>query len=458
MNITEHEDREVASLRIPPHSTEAEQAILGSLLMDNRAWDRVSDMLIEADFYRLEHRLVYAAIGSLIIACKPADVMTVFDRLQGRGEISDVGGLAYLSSLAQSVPSASNARRYAEIVRERSQRRAMLAAADEAATMAYNFGEDFDTQANKAADLFGALLSRQVRKAPRGLDTLCINAIDRYTELAEGTRSPAISTGIAPLDRVLNGGLRGGKVYGIAARPSVGKSSLARSIGLAVAMAGVPTLLLSQEMPEDEVTDCALGQLAGIDSRSLQTGKLTDQDWGHLTEAVERAATLPFYVDDEGSLTVNQIRAKAKMVKGCGCVILDYLQLSQSTLKGGNTNDQVAEISKGLKALSMALGIPVIVLSQLNRKLEERADKEPQLSDLRDSGAIEQDLDVAIMLWTVREFEDGARRIVGCKVPKHRGGPKGRFALEFLASTYRWYESTASIDPPTRIEKRGGFE
>jgi replicative DNA helicase len=260
------------------------------------------------------------------------------------------------------------------------------------------------------------------------------------------------------LDRVLNGGLRGGKVYGIAARPSVGKSSLARSIGLAVAMAGVPTLLLSQEMPEDEVTDCALGQLAGIDSRSLQTGKLTDQDWGHLTEAVERAATLPFYVDDEGSLTVNQIRAKAKMVKGCGCVILDYLQLSQSTLKGGNTNDQVAEISKGLKALSMALGIPVIVLSQLNRKLEERADKEPQLSDLRDSGAIEQDLDVAIMLWTVREFEDGARRIVGCKVPKHRGGPKGRFALEFLASTYRWYESTASIDPPTRIEKRGGFE
>jgi replicative DNA helicase len=385
-------------------------------------------------------------------------VMTVFDRLQSRGEISDVGGLAYLSSLAQSVPSAANARRYAEIVRERSMRRAMIAAADDAATMAFNFGEDFDTQANKAADLFGALLSRQVRKAPRGLDTLCINAIDRYTELAEGTKTPGISTGIAPLDRMLNGGLRGGKVYGIAARPSVGKSSLARSIGLAVAMAGVPTLLLSQEMSEDEVADCTLAQLGGINSTTLQTGKLSDQEWGHLTEAVERAARLPFYVDDEGSLTVNQIRAKAKMVKGCGCVILDYLQLSQSTLKGANRNDQVGEISRGLKALSLALGIPVVVLSQLNRKVEERADKEPQLSDLRDSGEIEQDLDVCVMLWTVREFEDGARRIVGCKVPKHRGGPKGRFALEFMASTYRWYESDASIDGPTRIEKRGGFE
>lgn len=458
MRATEQEDSEVASLRIPPHSTEAEQAILGSLLMDNRAWDRIGDMLAESDFYRFEHRLIFTAIHSLILACKPADVMTVFDALQARDKLADVGGLAYLSSLAQSVPSASNARRYAEIVRERSLRRSMIAAGDEVATMGFQLGEDFDAQANKAADLIGALVARQVRKAPRGLDTLCINAIDRYTELAGGTRSPAISTGIAPLDRVLNGGLRGSKVYGIAARPSVGKSSLARSIGLAVAMAGVPTLLLSQEMPDDEVADCTLGQLAGIDSKALQTGKLTDQDWGSLTEAVERAARLPFYVDDEGSLTVNQIRAKAKMIKGCGCVILDYLQLSSSTLKGATTNDQVAEISKGLKALSMTMGIPVVVLSQLNRDLEKRADKEPQLSDLRDSGAIEQDLDVAIMLWTVREFEDGARRIVGCKVPKNRSGPKGRFALEFLASTYRWYESEASIDPPTRIEKKGGFE
>lgn len=452
------ETAEVASLQIPPHSLEAEQSVLGSLLLDNRVFDRIGDLLSEADFYRREHRVIYAAIASLVHACKPADVMTVFDVLQGRGEIADAGGMPYLASLLQSVPSAANAKRYAEIVRERSQRRSMIAAADEIATMGFQLGEDFDAQANKAADLVGALIRRQVRKAPKGLSDLVIGAIDRYTELAEGRKTPAVSTGIAPLDRVLNGGLRPGKVYGIAARPSVGKSSLARSIGLAVSMAGVPTLLLSQEMPEDEVADCALAQLGDINGTTLQTGKLSDQDWGRLTEAVERAATLPFYVDDEGSLTINQIRAKAKLVKGCGCLILDYLQLSASTVKNGTRNDQVGEVSRGLKTLAMSMGIPVIVLSQLNRDVEKRADKEPQLSDLRDSGEIEQDLDVAVFLWTVRELDDGARRIVGCKVPKHRGGPKGRFALEFWPATYRWYETEASIDPPTKTERRGGFE
>jgi replicative DNA helicase len=284
-----------------------------------------------------------------------------------------------------------------------------------------------------------------------------MGAIDRYTDLSEGKRTPATPTGIAPLDRVLNGGLRGGKVYGIAARPSVGKSSLARSIGLFVARK-TPTLLLSQEMPGDEVADCAVAQLGGINSRNLQTGQLEDRDWGALADAVEEARNLPFYVDDQGSLSLNDIRAKARLVKGCGCVILDYLQLSRSTMKGGTRNDQVGEISRGLKALAMALNVPVIVLSQLSREVEKRADKEPQLTDLRDSGEIEQDLDVAIFLWTVKEFDEGARRIVGCKVAKHRGGSKGRFALEFQADRYRWYESTASLDAPTATERRGGFE
>jgi replicative DNA helicase len=451
-------DVEVASLRVPPNSPEAEQSVLGALLLNNGMWDRVSDILQTADFYRHEHRELYEVIGCLISACKPADVLTVFDRLQGVGKAEEVGGLAYINSLAQSVPSASNVRRYAEIVREKAVRRAMIAAADQISTLAFSGKDDLDSMANQAAEMFSALVQRQVRGKPLPLSDLVISAIDRYTELAEGTRSPALSTGIYTLDKVLNGGLRGGKVYGIAARPSIGKSSLARSIGLAVAEAGCPTLLLSQEMPNDEVTDCVLSQLGCIESDRLQTGKLQDADWGNLTDAVDRAARLPLYIDDEGALTLNQIRAKAKLVKNCGCVILDYLQLSQSTLKGATTNDQVAEISKGLKALSMSMGIPVIVLSQLNRDVEKRVDREPQLSDLRDSGAIEQDLDVAILLWTYREYEDGARRIVGCKVPKHRGGPKGRFALEFRASTYRWYASEASLDAPTKTERRGGFE
>jgi replicative DNA helicase len=451
-------DDEVARLRVPPHSTEAEQGVLGALLMDNRAWDRVGDLLRAEDFYRHEHEAIYETIGWLVNANKPADLLTVFDRLTAQGRAEEVGGLSYLNDLAQSVPSASHARRYAEIVRERSVRRTLIAIGDEVASMGFKTDEDLNEQVDRAAGLLSALTAGQVKEAPIGLAELAVRAIDRITELSEGKRTPAISTGIAPLDRVLNGGLRGGKVYGVAARPSVGKSSLARSIGLSVAR-HVPTLLLSQEMPADEVTDCVLAQVGGIESTRLQTGKLEDADWGRLVEAVQEASELPLYIDDQGSLTLSDIRNKARMVRNCGCVILDYLQLSRSTLKGATTNDQVAEISKGLKALSMSMNIPVIVLSQLNRDVEKRADKEPQLSDLRDSGAIEQDVDVAIMLWTYREFDDGARRIVGCKVPKHRGGPKGRFALEFKASTYRWYESEASLDGPTRIESRAkGFE
>jgi replicative DNA helicase len=220
----------------------------------------------------------------------------------------------------------------------------------------------------------------------------------------------------------------------------------------------LPTLLLSQEMPGDEVADCVIAQLGGIDSRRLQTAQFEEGDWGRLSEAVDEGARLQFYVDDQGALTLNDIRSKARQIKGLKVLILDYLQLSASTLKGANRNDQVEEISRGLKALAMSMGVAVIVLSQLNREVEKRADKEPQLSDLRDSGAIEQDLDVALLLWTAREFKNEHRRIVGAKIAKHRGGQKGRFALEFHPDLYRWYESTASIDPPTWTEKKGGFQ
>lgn len=447
----------VAELRVPPHSVEAEQSVLGAMLMDNRVFDRVADTLSANDFYRHEHRVIFEAIGSLVMAHKPADVVTVFERLQRDGKAEEVGRLAYLNSLAMSVPSVSSARRYAEIIRERAMCRSLIALGDQLATMGFA-GGDVEESLHQAGEMFAALTQRQVKEAPKPLSDLLISAIDRYTAQADGTAEPAIPTGITPLDRVLAGGLRAKKVYGIAARPSVGKSSLARAIGLHVARR-VPVLLLSQEMSGDEVADCTVSALGGIDSDSLQTGNLTGDDWGRMTEAVEEGSRLPFYVDDQGSLTLGDIRAKVRLVKGCGCVILDYLQLSRSTLKNANRNDQVGEISRGLKALAMALGIPVIVLSQLNRDVEKRADKEPQLSDLRDSGEIEQDLDVAALLWTAAEYDEGARRIVGCKVAKNRGGKKGRFALEFQASRYRWHESMASLDGPTRTEQRArGFE
>jgi replicative DNA helicase len=283
-----------------------------------------------------------------------------------------------------------------------------------------------------------------------------VRAIDRYSAMAEGAEPAAWTTGIPPLDRLLNGGLRPQKLIGIGARPSVGKSSVARHIAISAAAAGHTTLVLSLEMSGDELADCIVAQLGRIDSSRLQVGDFADEDWGRMTDAIDRGSKLPLHIDDEGGLTLAAIRSKARMVRGLRVLVLDYLQLAVSTQKGATTNDQVAEISKGLKALAMSMGICVIVLSQLNRDIERRADKEPGLADLRDSGAIEQDVDAAVLLWTAREFDDGARRVVGWKVAKHRGGPKGKFAMEFEPAVYRWSETTASLEPPTTTERRPG--
>ncbi len=451
--MTVEHDNEVTRLRVPPHSVEAEQSLLGALLLDSRAWDRVGDIVATADFYRHEHRSIHEAIGALVVASKQVDVITVFERLQAAGKENEAGGIAYLNELAQSVPSAANSRRYAEIIRERAMRRQLIAVGDDIATAGYRTDEDLSEQINAVAEKFGALNQRQVKKGPVSIGDLAMRAIDRYTALSLGEMKPGIATGIQDLDRLLAGrGLVGGKVYGIAARPSVGKSSIARAVAINVSMQDVPVLVLSQEMPADEVTDCVIAALGEIENDHLQSGKLTDADWGNMTRAAETAARLPLYIDDQGGLTLNDIRVKARSIKGIGCIVLDYLQLTTSMLKGQNREAQVADISRGLKMLAMAMNIPILVLSQLNRAVEGRADKEPELSDLRESGAIEQDLDVAWFLWTMRFGKES--RTVGNKIAKQRGGKLGRFALEFVPATYQWRASTASMDPPTPTERR----
>ena len=432
-----------------PWSREAEQSVLGGLMLDNSAWDRVADLLTEGSFWHAAHRTIWVAIASLVNANKPADILTVLDALGT--DAAGCGGLAYLNNLVQSVPSAANCRRYAEIVADRAAQRAVIAAADAALAIAREPGTAGD-KLDRIATEFAGVQRGQMRKEPRRLSELVAGAVDRYTDMAEGKTAPGWATGIAPLDQILNGGLRPGKVYCLAARPSIGKSSAARAIAINLAFGGHPVLLLSQEMPVDEVVDCAIAQLGGIESDRLQTGRLTQADWQGVTRAADDAAQLPIHVDDDGGLTIGQIRGKARMVRGLRVLILDYLQLSTSTLKNATTNDQVAEISKGLKQLALQMGIAVVVLSQLNRDIEKRTDKEPQLSDLRDSGAIEQDIDVAVMLWTVREPSDGPR-LVGWKVPKHRGGRKGRFGMWFDAPVYGWTEAPGQL--PDRAETPG---
>lgn len=438
-----------------PWSQEAEQFVLGALLIDNDAFDKAGDVLTEGSFWLAAHRSIWAAIAGIISANRPADLLTVFDAL---GSSADAcGGLAYLNSLTQGVYSSANVRRYAEIVAERAGQRAVIAAADKALTIASE-PAPLDEKLDRIAAEFSSLQRGQMRSAPRRLSELVAAAIDRYGDIAEGRRTPAWATGIAPLDGILNGGLRPGKLYCLAARPSVGKSSAARAIGINLAAADHPVLLLSQEMPGDEVADCALAQIGRIESSKLQTGALSENDWHNLADAAEAASRLPLFIDDDGGLTIGQIRGKARMVKGLRVLVVDYLQLSTSTLKGATTNDQVAEISKGLKQLALQMGIAVVVLSQLNREVEKRADKEPQLSDLRDSGAIEQDIDAAVMLWTVREAPDSPR-LVGWKVPKHRGGRKGKFGMWFDAAVYGWSEAPSELlEQGNRSAASRGFE
>lgn len=432
----------VSALRVPPHSVEAEQSVLGGLLLEFSAWDKVGDLLVPQDFYRHEHRDIFEAIGELVSASREADVITVHERLKQTGRDGAEYSLAYLNSLAASVPSAANIRRYAEIVRERATLRALISAADNMATAAFNpSGRSALEILDEAASVIGAFDRRSQRKAPRAVADLLAAAIDRYTDLAEGRAPAGMKTGIDPLDRLLAGGLRGGKVYGIAARTSVGKSSAARAILLHLARSGITTLLLSQEMPADELADALVAEAGRVDGSTLQSGQFDDQDWGRIAEAVDTLRAIPLHVDDEGGLTLAKVRVKARAVKGLQVLAIDYLQLLTSTLKNKTTNDEIGEISKGLKALALELNIPIVVLSQLNREVERRTDKEPVLSDLRDSGNIEQDLDVAVLMWTASEEEGSESRLVGWKVAKHRGGKKGTFAMRWKPAINEWCES-----------------
>jgi len=437
---------ELHRLRVPPHSIEAEQSVLGSLLTDNACHDKLQ--LRPQDFYRASHRVIFEEIQAMVAAHKPADVVTVHERLKSRPEADhdDEFGMQYLNALALSVPSASNAARYAELVAEKSARRQLIAALENAAAAAWGPDETGATIAKLGDDLAALSRSRQ-RVEPKVFRELVAAALDRYQSIDSGKVTPGMGTGMLSLDRLLGGGLKAGKLYGIAARPSVGKSSVARAVAVAAAQSGRKVLLCSQEMPQDEVADCLIAQVARVDGEKLQSGGLNDDDWARLADALDLNAGMPLMVDEQGGLTIHDIGNKARGIKGLDLLVIDYLQLCSSTLKGKSTNDEVAEISKGLKQLAMALRIPVIVLSQLNREVEKRVDKEPQLADLRDSGAIEQDLDTAILLWTVQQDDDEDWRTVGFKIAKNRGGKLGRFAMRFVPSVYGWYESSFPVKP-----------
>jgi replicative DNA helicase len=449
-------DHQIAQLRIPPHSIEAESSVLGGLLLDNNAWDRVGDLLTDSDFYRYEHRLIFAAMGGLINATKPADVITVYEQLQGLGKADEVGGLAYLNSLAQYVPSASNIRRYAEIVRERSILRKLVSASDEIATAAFNTqGKPVDKILDEAEQKIfniGEEGSR-MKQGFQAMDSLVVQLLDRVQEMADNPNDiTGVPTGFYDLDR-LTSGFQAGDMIVLAARPSMGKTALAINIAEHVALhEELPVAVFSMEMGASQLAVRIVGSIGRIDQMHLRTGKLTDDEWPRLTEAIEKLRNVSLHIDETPGLTVSELRANARrLARQCGgklgLIVVDYLQLMSvsSSMSEENRATAVGEISRGLKMLAKELQCPVLALSQLSRGVESRTDKHPMMSDLRESGAIEQDADVIMFIYRDDYYnkdskEPGVAEII---ISKQRNGPTGIVKLAFIKPLTK-FESLAS--------------
>lgn len=443
-------DDEVARLRVPPHSIEAEQSVLGGLLLDNGAWDRSADVLGEVDFYRFEHRQIFQAISALIEASRPADVITVYERLQSLGKADACGGITYLNALAQSVPSAANVRRYAEIVRERSILRRLIAASDEIATAAFNpqgrpVSQILDDAEGKIFRIGEE--GARTKQGFQSMDKLVAALLDRVNELHEqgAEEVTGVRTGFIDLDR-MTAGLQPGDLVVLAARPSMGKTAFALNIGEHVAVQeGLPVVVFSMEMGASQLALRLVGSLGRIDQQHLRTGALKDDEWARLADAVDRIQHAAVFIDETPGLTPAELRARARrQARQCGklgLIIVDYLQL----MSGSSSNEEnratvLGEISRGLKGLAKELQCPVIALSQLNRSVETRTDKRPMMSDLRESGAIEQDADVIMFIYRDDYYnkdskEPGVAEII---IGKQRNGPTGTVRLTFLKPLTRF--------------------
>ena len=448
-------DRQVAQLRIPPHSIEAESSVLGGLLLDNSAWDRIGDMLHDGDFYRYEHRQIFASLTALINGSRPADVITVFEHLQGVGKAEEIGGLAYLNALAQYVPSASNIRRYAEIVRERSILRKLVSVSDEIATQAFNpqgkqVSQILDEAEQKVFNI-GEEGSR-MRQGFQAMNTLVVSLMDRVQEMADNPNDiTGVPTGFYDFDRMTSG-FQPGDLVVLVARPSMGKTALAINIAEHVALhEQLPVAVFSMEMGASQLAVRIVGSIGRIDQTHLRTGKLTDEEWPRLTEAIERLRDVSLHIDETPGLNTSELRANARrLARQCGkmgLIVVDYLQLmSGSSNESDNRATELGEISRGLKMLAKELQCPVLALSQLNRSVETRTDKRPMMSDLRESGAIEQDADVIMFIYRDDYYnkdskEPGVAEVI---IAKQRNGPTGTVKLTFLKHITKFESYAAS--------------
>ncbi len=438
-------DAAEARLRLAPQSREAEQAVLGGLLLDSRAWDRVADRLTAEDFYRREHQLLFRAVAQLNGNARPVDVVTVAEQLGGE-DLAFIGGLDYLAALAENTPSAANIGAYADIVRERALIRRLIETVNEIGDKAYRpdgrSAAELLDYAERAVFAITEVGNRSGGFRP--LKSLLTAAVDRIDALFRSNSTiTGVPTGFDDLDGMTSG-LQPGDLVVVAGRPSMGKTAFALNMAEHAAVgAKAPVAIFSLEMPGEQLAMRLMSSLGRINAQRLRTGKLHDEDWPRLTSAVGMLAEAPIYIDDTPALTPLELRARSRRLMrehGLGLVIVDYLQLMQSSESTENRATEISAITRALKSLAKELHVPVIALSQLNRALEQRPNKRPVMSDLRESGAIEQDADVILFIYRDEvynpESEDrGTAEII---VGKQRNGPIGQVRLTYLGEYTRF--------------------
>ena len=452
-------DAQVEAARVPPQSIEAEQSVLGGLLLDNASWDRVADILGENDFYRADHRAIFRHIAQLIEQNKPADMLTVSEALRLSGKLDEVGGQTYVGSLALNTPSAANIRGYAAIVRERSIMRSLAVVGTEIADSAYSpLGRNASVLIDEAeAKIFRIAESRS--KAEQGfqpIEPLLTETVERIDMLySRENKSEVIGlpTGFVDIDRMTSG-LQPGELIIVAGRPSMGKTTLVMNMAEHVAIHEKKAVaVFSMEMSGPQLAMRMIGSVGRLDQHELRTGTFKEDDWGRVTDALGKLSEAQIYIDDTAGLNVLELRSRARRLhRQCGglsLVVIDYLQLMSGT--GGSREEnratEIAEISRSLKSLSKELKVPVVALSQLNRSVDARQDKRPMMSDLRESGAIEQDADVILFIYRdeVYNTESPQKGIAEIIIAKQRNGPVGKKDLTFLGK-YTRFENYAGGD------------
>lgn len=444
----------VDDLKVPPHSLEAEQSVIGGLMLDNRVWDDIADIINEQDFYRHDHALIFRSIHDLVANDRPYDVVTVSEWIGARNELDAIGGLAYLSILANDTPTAINVKAYANIVREYSILRSLIQIGNEISASAFNADGRTSRELLDEAERKVFLIAEQGAGNRPGFETINVlltKAVQRVEEMYKSDEAlTGISSGFSNFDEKTSG-LQKGDLIIIAGRPSMGKTSFAMNLAENAALHTENSVaVFSMEMPGEQLALRMMSSLGRINSHNLRTGKLEDHDWPRLISSVNMLSKSKLFIDDTASLTPTELRAKTRRLKrehGLDLVIIDYLQLMQIGGSTENRATEISEISRSLKALAKELEVPVIALSQLNRSVEQRPEKRPIMSDLRESGGIEQDADVILFIYRDEVYnpdsaDKGTAEIL---IRKQRNGPIGKVRLAFLGQ-YTRFENLANED------------